>query len=167
MAKFVFRLDPALRARLAAEKQAMAGLARVERERMEMEEKLRSVHRTIEELRQSQREALGLGVGTGGTGIVQLRGVGQEAASIAKLQVRAQQLAVQLAGVYARVEQARDVLRQAATARRSVELLREARLAEWKQEESAKESAMLDDVSQSRGLAQKQEDESQESECAV
>lgn len=156
MAKFVFKLDPALRARVAAEKQAMAALAQIERERMEVEAKLRSVQATVDDLRQSQRVALGLG--EAGT-IVQVRSVGQEAATITKLQLRAQQYALQLAGVYARVERARATLRDAAADRKSVELLREARLEEWKREQNRTESAMLDDVSQSRGLGIAREDE--------
>jgi flagellar export protein FliJ len=153
MAKFVFQLDPALRARVACEKQAMAKLAQVEREKLAMEEQLRGVHSAIEDLRESQRRTLsGTRDGSGAREAgVALRSAALEAAMAAKLRMRADQLVLKLAGVHARVERAREELRKAATERKSVEQMRELRLHEWRQEQNRLESATLDDISQIRG----------------
>lgn len=147
MAKFVFQLDPALRARKAAEQQAMAALATIERERLALEDALRSAHAAMEDLRASQRRSLGLESSGAATN---LRTAALEAAMVSKLQLRAQQLVLQLAGVHARVSRAREALRKAAADRKSVEQMRELRHDEWKREQGRIESANLDDISQIR-----------------
>jgi flagellar export protein FliJ len=148
--KFVFQLDPALRARAAAEKQAMASLASVERERLTLEDSLRTIQHTIDDLRASQRRSLGLESDLEGSQGANMRGAALEAAMVSKLQLRAQQLVVQLAGVHARVGRARELLRKAAADRKSVEQMRELRLEEWKHVQNRIESARLDDISQIR-----------------
>ena len=63
---------------------------------------------------------------------------------------RARQLAISLAGVLKRRDEARDKLANAATRRRAVESLRERRLADFNAELARKEAAQTDDINNAR-----------------
>jgi len=138
--KFAFRLEPVLEMRRRAEEERQRVVALLERERLEVEEKLRAVQRSIEAARQEQREMLSAG------GPVAVHGVRLQAGAAMAAMGRAHHLALELAGVMKRLESARGELLRAAAARKAVELLRERQLEQWRQEMGRREIADLDDI---------------------
>jgi flagellar export protein FliJ len=77
---------------------------------------------------------------------VAIQDVRLQAGASLHLATRARLAALELAGVYQRLERAREELLKAARARRAVELLRERRHEEWKQEASRAEGRFVDEV---------------------
>jgi flagellar export protein FliJ len=142
MAKFVFQLEAVLTQRRAFERERQRALAVVERERVRLEGELSAVQARID----AERGELRTGLAGGGSGTVDVRGVRYQAQHSLGLFARARQLVLQISGVHAQLEARRRELLEAATARKAVELLREKRLEEWKQERARRETAMLDDM---------------------
>ena len=143
MAKFVFKLAPVLKQRLAAERQRQAAVAVLESKRVELEDQLRAFQRGLEEAREAWREMLS---GGGTVGSADIRGAGMQAVSTLAGQARAQRVVVQLAGVHANLAKARAELAQAMKARRAIELLREKQYEEWRAEERRKDAAAMDEI---------------------
>jgi flagellar FliJ protein len=152
MAKFVFRLQPLLRARQAVERQRQVAVAVLERERLALEDELRAVQRAIVAEKGELREQLSPNVG-GASARLDLRGVRFQAGASLRLATRAQQVVLRLAGTHTRLEQARGLLLEAAKARKAVELLRERQLEEFVVEQKRREFAALDDMMVMRGRA--------------
>ncbi|MFO0832842.1 MAG: flagellar FliJ family protein [Phycisphaerales bacterium] len=142
MAKFVFRLQSLLRARQAVERQRQVTVALLERERLALEDELRGLQRAILAEKQELREQLA----SRGPTRLDLRGVRFQAGASLRLATEAQQLVLRLAGAHKRLEQARAQLREAAKARRAVELLREKHYEEYVCEQKRRENAALDDI---------------------
>ncbi|MFZ4573329.1 MAG: flagellar FliJ family protein [Phycisphaerales bacterium] len=140
MAKFVFRLEAVLRARLAEERARQLALATVERERAAIEEEIRGHQVAIATERAEMRERLSPGAP------VQLRAVRLQAHAALHAVARAQQATLRLAGVYQRIDVARRDLLKATTRRKAVERLRERRFEEWAQERKRAETAALDEL---------------------
>jgi flagellar protein FliJ len=140
MAKFTFQLEPVLKARRAAEQDRQITVAKLERQRMQIEQ---SIRRRQEMLIESKRELRSVLVGTLNT--VDLRGT---AASSIRVMGQAQKLVLELAAVHKRLDIARADLIEATKQRRAVELLRDQRFAEWKREQSKKEDAFIDELAQ-------------------
>lgn len=140
MAKgFRFNLQPELDRRERVERDRQIALAAIERDRLALEERLRAAQRDIGLAKHEVRSRL---VG-GGVNVPELRM--QAAASLHQVGL-AQRLAIELAGVYARIEQARAALLKASSDRKGVELIREKRLEEWKQSLQRRENAELEEV---------------------
>jgi len=142
MAKFTFQLDPVLKARRAAEQEKQLVVAKLERERQEIEAAIRRRQHMIAESKHELRSSL-----VGQVNTLHLRGT---AASSMRIMGQANKLILDLAAVHKRLDAARLELIEASKQRRAVEMLRERRLAEWKRNQDKKEEAFLDDLSQQR-----------------
>lgn len=140
MAKFIFKLDGVLRARLAEERARQLALASVERERVEIEDQIRAHQREISREREEMREHLSA------SGPVQLRAVRMQAHAALHASARAQQAVLRLAGVHRRLDAARKDLLEAATRRKAVERLKERRLEEWTAQQKHIEAAAIDEL---------------------
>ncbi|GDX99136.1 hypothetical protein LBMAG48_15400 [Phycisphaerae bacterium] len=149
MARFVFNLQAVLKQRSALEKQRMIAVAAIERERLALEQRIREAHESVEAERHELREQLS-GIREGESRMIDLRGVRFQAGAAFVLRARTQQLILQLAGLHKRLEHSREQLRQAVAARKAVELLRERRFDEWKNEQSRKEAMTLDELATMR-----------------
>ncbi len=138
MARFVFALEPLLRARLRAEQQHQRTMAGLERERIHLQGTLRRHQHGITQGKQGLRTAL--------TGAIDMPT--QRLAANASLHVvrKAQQIVLQLAGVHRRLDSARPRLIEAAKHRRAMELLRDRRFAQFKAAENKAETAALDEL---------------------
>ncbi len=144
MAKFVFELEAVLRARRAAERTRMLEMAAVERERLEVESRLRDLQRRISE---EKGELKGQLSGDGaGAGCLDLRGVRFQAGSALRLMASAQRTVLELAGVHARVERARRALMEAATARKAAEMLRTRRFEAWVSQQKRLDESAMDEL---------------------
>ncbi len=151
MAKFTFKLQPVLNARLATERERQRVIAALHRQRHELEERLRQQHSTIDAEREALRVAL-----TGRVDVPRLR---SHAAASMRMMRDAQGMAIELARLYERIEKARADLAEAATARRAMELLRERRFAQWKRLQEKREVAMLDDLAASKAARRRAHEE--------
>ena len=144
MARFIFELETVLEQRRAAERARQLAVAALERERMDLEERVREVQRGIAREKEDLRDHLsGAGRAEGSTA-VDMRSVRLQAGASLRLVGRAHHAALQLSGVLARLQGARRELLAATTRRKAVETLRERRLAAWKHAESRREAASLD-----------------------
>lgn len=139
MARFRFKLEPVLRQRELAERDEQLRVAAIERERFEMESELRSQQQRIE----AEERALAAMTQGGRTDASTIRWQG---IALAAAKAEAQQQALKLAGVLRRLEQARGVLAGKAAERRAIELLKERKRVEFKRDEDAAETRMLDDL---------------------
>lgn len=139
MARFRFKLAPVLRQRELAEREEQLRVAEIERQRLEIEDKLRGQQRVIE----AEQAALD-GMTRGGR--VDAPTLRHQGIAFAAARAEAQRLAVALAGVLKRLELARAQLARRAADRRAIELLRERQLEEFRREENAKETRLLDDL---------------------
>lgn len=144
MPKFVFNLQAALAQRKAIEQQKMLIVADIERSRLALEDRLRSMHSRSGDEREELRAQLAGSASSGG--LVDLRGVRFQSNAALTTHFHAQQLVLQLAGLHKRLENARKDLLEATTRRKAVETLRERRFEAWKDEEKRKETASLDDI---------------------
>ncbi len=145
MARFIFRLQPLLRARQAVERQRQVAVAALERERLGLENELRAAQRAILAEQRELREQLAPNV-RGARARLDLRGVRFQAGASLRLATGAQQVVLRLAGAHKRLEQARAQLLEAAKARKAVELLRERQFEEFTTEQKRREGAAMDDL---------------------
>ena len=145
--KFLFRLQPVLDQRERVEQEKQLRVAELERERIVVETKLRQCQHDIQNAKLDLRSRLGWAAegGSGGVMVV-IPEVRAQAGASLHLEAMARQAAMELAGAYRRVERARLDLMHAATARRAVELLREKRLEEWRQDLLHAEASRVDEV---------------------
>lgn len=138
MAKFRFRLQAVLDHREMVEQQKQKAVAELEGHRVRLEERIRECQRSIAAEKAGQRSMLGS---------ADILGARRQASAALRLMVAAQRTAIELAGVHKRLEAARAELLEAAKRRKAVELLRERRLDEWKQDMDRREAAALDELS--------------------
>lgn len=124
MPRFVFALQPVLDQRLHAEREQQRLVAEIERERQALESRLRAVQRHLSNGKREVRTALSAGV-------VSINDVRLQAQAGIGWESEARRVVVELAAVHRRLDKARQKLLEAATARRSLELLRDRRHAEW------------------------------------
>lgn len=143
MPRFRFELDVLLRLRLREERDQQLVVAELERARVSTERTIESIQRSILDAKNDLRDRL---IGA----IPDARTLRFQAASTLTLQAHAQDHAIRLAGVYKRLESAREALVQAAARRRAVELLREQRYEAWLRDERRRETAEIDDITGSR-----------------
>jgi flagellar export protein FliJ len=138
VSRFHFALDPVLRLRERAERERLAEVATLEAARTRLEDAIRREQATINQGQAGQREQL--------EGRVDMTGLRSNAASTLGAMRRASRLAVELAGAYHRIEEARGRLMIAARDRRAVERLREQRELAWRREQERREAGRMDDV---------------------
>jgi len=138
MARFVFKLDPVLKARQHAEQAKQRAMAELLRERIALENILRDQQTQIDRSRGTMREAM--------VGPVQVRDVRSHAAATMRLMASAQKLAIDLAGVHQRIEEARKQLLEATRDRRAMELLREKRYMQYQKVQAKAEQAAMDEL---------------------
>ncbi len=149
--KFKFRLQPVLDQRERIEQAKQLRVAELERERLAVEETLRTCQRDIQAAKVDLRERLsgahtGVADPTMGRGMVVIPEVRAQASASIHLEAKARLAAMELAGAYKRLERARQELLQAATAKKAVELLKERRFDEWRKERSRVEASMTDEA---------------------
>lgn len=138
MARFVFRLQPVLEARHRVERDVRRAFARLQRQRLDLEDDLRRNQQRISSGKDRMRGSLvgaldmrALRLGTGAT----LHGIR-----------KAQQLVLQLAGLSRRMESSRTQLEQAMARRRAIEVLREKRYHQWTFARNKAETTALDEL---------------------
>jgi flagellar export protein FliJ len=144
--KFHFELEVVLEQRRAVERTRQLAVAALERQRMDLEDRIREFQRQIVSEKQDLREALSVG-GSGGGVAVDLRHVRMQAGASLRLVGKAQHTVIQLAGVHKRLEASRQELVHATTRRKAVEVLKERRFELWKSEEKRREDGALDELS--------------------
>ncbi len=144
MARFVFQFEAVLKQRRAVERARQLAVAAIERERLSLEETIRAMQRQIVREKEDLREQL---LATRRGARVDLRSVRLQAGASLDAVARTQRAVLQLAGVHSRLDAARLQLLEAATKRKGVEMLKERRFEEWKAEQAAIESRMLDELS--------------------
>lgn len=172
MARFKFGLQRLLDHRERLEQEKQKAVAELERQRVQLEGRIREHQRSIVDTRSELRQAL-LGERLGPAGVVPTgvrahhdreRGsvsfadVRSQAAASLGLVMKTQQLAIGLAGLHRRLDAARLELLKAATDRKAVELLREKRRRRWLEEENRRETARLDDLTAARAARRAVED---------
>jgi len=138
MAKFRFKLDPLLRARRIEEREKQRAVAEVERERRELEDRLRNMQQQITAGKHDLRGRL--------TGLIDPGALRQQARNSLNLSRSAQRIVLELAGVHRRLDAAREELVEAMRRRRAVELLRDKRYEQWLAEQEKADVAMIDEL---------------------
>jgi flagellar protein FliJ len=146
MARFIFTLEPLLKARRIAEQGKQRAVADVQRERLRLEQMLQRQQAHLSEGKRSLRGSL--------TGAVDVTAVRLQAAASVQVMRQAQRMVLELAGVHTRLEAARAELIAAAKARRAIELLKEQRFARWKSRIDKAETAALDELAVQRAARQ-------------
>lgn len=146
MARFRFSLQQVLDQRFREERRKQRAVAALERERLELEEEIRSRQRQIVACKSDLRGMLG----GAGPGRIDLRGVRHQMNASLGMATSTQPLAIRLAGVHQRLRSARQELMEAATARKAVEQLKNRRYEQWLAEERRREDTLLDEVSTAR-----------------
>lgn len=135
---FHFPLDALLKVRKAREQASQRELAQVQRERAAIEEAIAGRQHEIARARGDVKSAL-----SGTLDMLMLRDFSRVAIGSTRA---AQQLVTKLAGIVKREEQARAALLDAARERQAIELLRERRLDDWRQDERRRETRESDDL---------------------
>jgi flagellar biosynthesis chaperone FliJ len=151
MARFVFKLQPVLDQRLREERERKIEVARLEKERVDYEGRLRRQQGFISESKGALRDAMG---GAGHRAASVSEGGHRVNPSLLRLQAtnalhlnyRAHQTVLGLAGLHKRLEEARGRLAEASKARRAIELLRERRYEEWRRERERRERIDTDEL---------------------
>lgn len=152
MAKFRFNLEPVLQQRRAGEREKQRVVGELERERLGMEARLRAWNESVRGGRDELRGALGSADG----GMMAIAEVRMHASASLRMVGEAERLAVSLAGLYRRIERARVELLEAARSRRAVEMLRERRFEEWKNEQEKRERDAVDEIAVMRAARAKE-----------
>lgn len=141
MPSFRFKLQPVLDQRERIEEQRTLEVANLERERLVIEDRLRSLQSRIAGAKDDLRSRLA----APGSSVI-ITDIRLQANASLYMSAQAQRVVLELAGAYQRVEHARKRLLEATTARKAVETLRERRRAEWKHEQARREQAQLDEI---------------------
>ncbi len=138
MARFVFTLEPVLKARRRSEEAFQRDVAGIERDRMRLEGILRGHQRNLVSNKDVLRDGL--------TGLIEVRDLRLQANASLQVMRRAQQIVLELAGVYKRLEAARTRLIEASRRRRAIEFVRDRRYEQWKAALNKAETAALDEL---------------------
>lgn len=149
MARFRFQFESLLEVRRRTEQERQRVVAELERERLTIEDELRTCQRSIVQSKGGLRDMLG-GRSAGEPKVLDFAAVRLQTGAAFHLTHRAQQIALRLAGAHRRLEAARASLLEAAAARKAVELLKDKRFAEWKREIERREAAAVDELTTMR-----------------
>ena len=139
MSRFVFKLDPVLRARQAIQRQQQRSVARLERQRVMLEQKLRYQQECLKAGQEALRERM--------VGVVDTAQLRLHAKSALAVTRHAQSMVIDLATVHQELQSARVELLEARKQCLAIEITRQRRYEVWQQEQSRKEQANLDDLS--------------------
>jgi flagellar FliJ protein len=142
MPTFIFQLQALLDQRSHAERQKQLAVATIERQRLDLESRVTDRQTEIRSHKNDLRDLLTTPAAQG----VDFRTVRLQANASLHAQLSTQRLALQLAGLYHRLDAARKELREAATRRRAVELLKQKRFDAWKREQHRLETNELDEI---------------------
>jgi len=138
MPKFVFNLGPLLHVRARAEEAAQRALAAHERERVRLEELLRTQHQGLTDSSHALRDRL-----VGRLDVHELR---LHASAALRGERDARMLVLELAGVHRNIEAARKQLLEARQQRKAIEILRERRYEAWRAAVERQEDVLLDEI---------------------
>ncbi len=127
------------------ERQHQQVVAGFELQRVELEDRIRSMQSSLQDIRQDLREALSPDGST--RKAIDASNVRLQAGASLHAQLHTQSLAIELAGVLKRLESARAELMAAAAQRKAVELLITRRREEAQRAEERREAAELDEIS--------------------
>lgn len=151
MPRFVFRLQALLEQRLRAEQEKQLVVAAFERQRLTLEGQIGACQQEIRSHKEDLRLLLGGGRDEGAEPCgVDTRTVRIQAAASLHAQARTRRLALQLAGLYKKLEAARRELQEAMTRRRAVELLKERQFQAWRREQNRRETLEVDEIATMR-----------------
>ncbi|QNN21450.1 flagellar export protein FliJ [Planctomycetales bacterium ZRK34] len=138
MAVFNFKFESVLTHRRRTEDQRQRELAQLLRQKMILEEQLRSLQQRITEDKNTMTDAL--------SGHVNVSRIRQHATHSMQSTARAQQIAVKLLAMHRQIEQSRVTLLEATKSRKAIELLRERHYHRWCREQDRREVAELDEI---------------------
>lgn len=142
MARFRFGLEGLLEQRRRAERDRQVEVARIEAERVGLEDRLRRIQASLSSGKDAVRGALG--------GAVDVPTLRAHSSATLFSEMEAQRVVLELGTVLKRLETARSALGEAAKERRAVELLKERRHEAWLAEEARKERVELDELATAR-----------------
>lgn len=145
MAKFRFQLQPVLDHRVAIERERMRVLGELERDRLRLEARLRELRESAVAEREDLRAAL-----DARDGPVDLTRVRLQAHAGFRCANEEHRVVLAMAGVLERITRARQLLLEATTRRKGVELLKEKRHQEWREDQNRREDALLDEIAVTR-----------------
>lgn len=146
MARFKFTLQRVLDRRLDEEEVKRRALATIERRRRELEDSLRARQGEISASRNAWRAEL--------VGEIDPAALRHHAAAGVGLFRKAQRTVIEIASLEKGIAKARAEAVEAARARRTLEILRDQRLAAFADGERRKEQGALDELGQQRAHAQ-------------
>jgi flagellar protein FliJ len=139
MARFVFRLEGALRHRKHVEQERQRDLAVIETEMARLQNELRnldeSVRRATEDMRQNRL-----------MGVIDLNFLAAHRRFTIATQRKAMSLMQKMSLVQRQIDEARKRLSDAARDRMAIEKLREKHLQRWREEMNRSENNMLDEI---------------------
>ncbi len=141
MSKFVFKLQPVLDQRERDERDHQLVVAQLESERLALESRIRMCQQMMDDERSTLSQALAPGQQ------VDLKAVKMQAGASLTHNFEAQRTVLELAGVFRKLQSAREALVQAAAKRKAVELLRDQQKEAFKQEQDRREAQDLDEMS--------------------
>jgi len=138
MLRFVFRLDPLLTARRRAEETVQREVAALQRQRLDMEDRIRRRQHAIRQGKQDLRDEL--------TGTLRMSDLRGHAGTTLRLMRDAQKLVLELAGLHKRLDAARGRLLEAVRRRRAIEILRERRREQWRAAAEKADTDAMDEL---------------------
>lgn len=147
MAKFNFELESVLGVRRGVERKRQLAVAELERQRIDIEDRIREYQRQLTHERHDLQAHLQMEHGSGG---VDLGAVRLQANASLHLVGKAHQEVIRLAGLHRKIDAARLELLKATTDRKAVEVLKQRRLDAWSAEQRRRESVALDEISTMR-----------------
>jgi flagellar FliJ protein len=146
MARFVFRLEPVLRQRERAEQEAQRELAHRQAKLVELQGELKkldeSLRRASDEVRDNHL-----------IGRLDMNFLASHRRFVNAMHRQGLNLVQKIAAAQRAVDEARQLLAEAAKQRKVIEKLREKQLARWKAEQDRKESAATDEIGSQIGYA--------------
>lgn len=149
MKPFVFKLQPVLDQREREERDKRAALARFERLRVELENRIRGYQESIVRAKRDVHEQSMEPTGDGSMR-VDVRSMRLQMNAALQMKGKAQMLVVRLAELNKDLEKARKALAEARARRRAVEILKEKAHEAWKRERDRREARELDDINSLR-----------------
>lgn len=140
MAKFKFQLEPLLKVRERVERDRQLAVAQLENEKLQIEAAIRERQKSIDAARYAARSALEPGKS------INLGHARKNAVAALHYQADAQASTLKLAGLYKRINDARQELTRATAARRAIELIKEQRKQEHQRQQNRKEAELIDEL---------------------
>ena len=146
--RFVFKLRPVLEQRERAEKEQQRRVADLERERLAVEDRLRSYQAGITDAKHDLRDRI---VGDGGFGggrgpVVSVDDIRMQSHATLHMEALARRAVLELAGTYERLRVAREELARLTAARKAVSHLKDRQFDDWKRAVLKREVGELDEL---------------------